>query len=141
MIGSKSKARAGEPTVIGHGVVIEGAVRAAAAVHVNGRVEGLIIAEGEAFIGRGGSVLGDVMAEQLTVEGAVDGNVSVRGHLRVAASGVLRGEVRYGTLQVERGGILAGNALHGEDVITIEAEALEPADGMEALSLPRPARA
>lgn len=127
MIGSKSKVRA-EPTVIGQGVVIQGSIRTAAAVHVQGRVEGVLIAEAEAVIGKHGSVLGDVLAEQLTVEGAIEGNVSVQGHLRVAASGVLRGEVRYGTLQVDRGGILAGNALHGEDVITIEAEALEPVE-------------
>jgi cytoskeletal protein CcmA (bactofilin family) len=128
MIGSKSKARAAEPTVIGHGAVIEGSVRTAAAVHVNGRIEGVLIAEGEAVIGKAGSVQGDVLAEQLDVQGQIDGNVSVRGHLHVAASGVLRGEVRYGTLQVERGGILAGSALRGEDEITIEAEALEPAE-------------
>jgi len=139
MIGSKSVTRAGQPTVVGHGVVIEGTLRSGASVHLNGRVEGLVIADGDAYIGTTGSVLGDVMAEQLTVEGTVDGNVSVRGHLRVAASGVLRGEVRYGTLQVDRGGILAGNALHGEDVITIEAEALEPV--VEPLSLPDAARA
>lgn len=140
MIGSKSKARAAEPTVIGHGTVVEGSVRSAASVHLNGRVEGVLIAEGEAIIGLTGSVLGDVMAEQLVLEGGIDGNVSVRGHLRVAASGVLRGEVRYGTLQVERGGILAGNALHGEDVITIEAEAMEEVDE-EPMSLPNPAGA
>jgi cytoskeletal protein CcmA (bactofilin family) len=140
MIGSKSKARAAEPTVIGNGTVIEGSVRSAASVRLHGRVEGVLIAEGDAIIGSTGSVLGDVMAEQLTLEGAIDGNVSVRGHLRVAPSGVLRGEVRYGTLQVERGGILAGNALHGEDVITIEAEAMEEVED-EPMSLPDPARA
>ena len=140
MIGTKNKARPAEPTVIGYGAVIEGAVRSAASVHLSGRVEGLLIAEGEAFISSTGSVLGDVMAEQLTVEGAIDGNVSVRGHLRVAPSGVLRGEVRYGTLQVERGGILAGNALHGEEVITIEAEAMEEVQD-EPMPMAEPARA
>jgi cytoskeletal protein CcmA (bactofilin family) len=139
MMASKGKARAAEMIVIGYGAVIEGAVRSAASVHLNGRVEGLLIAEGEAVIGETGSVHGDVIAEQLVLEGAIDGNVSVRGHLLVAASGVLRGEVRYGTLQVERGGILAGSALHGENVITIEAEAME--EVQEPMPLPNPAGA
>ena len=140
MIGSKSKARAAEPTVIGHGAVIEGSVRSTASVHLNGRVEGLLIAEGDAIIGPTGSVLGDVMAERLVLEGAIEGNVSVRGHLVVAACGVLRGDVRYGTLQVERGGILAGSALHGEDVITIEAETMEEVHD-EPMPMPNPAGA
>lgn len=138
MTASKSKARATEPTLIGHGSLVEGTIRSTT-VHLRGRLQGVLIAEGEAIIGATGSVLGDVLAEQLTVEGAIDGNVSVRGHLRVAASGVLRGEVRYGTLQVDRGGILAGNALHGEDVITIEAEAME--EVQEPLGLAHPAGA
>ncbi|MET0389321.1 MAG: polymer-forming cytoskeletal protein, partial [Polyangiales bacterium] len=114
-----------EPTVIGRDAVIEGSIRVIGPIHVDGRIEGTLIAEREASIGSTGSVLGDVMVEALMLDGSIDGNVSVRGHLHVASGGRANGEVRYGSLQVDRGGVLAGSAQHGEETIMIEAEACE----------------
>jgi cytoskeletal protein CcmA (bactofilin family) len=65
-------------------------------------------------VGPTGSVIGDVMADELAVGGRVEGNVTARKHLYVAATGAVCGELCYGTLQVERGAVLDGRALKGE---------------------------
>jgi cytoskeletal protein CcmA (bactofilin family) len=59
-------------------------------------------------------VIGEVVAEELAVGGRVEGKVSVRDHLHVAPGGIARGEVRYGSLQVERGGVIDGSTAHGD---------------------------
>jgi cytoskeletal protein CcmA (bactofilin family) len=113
MFGGKAKTPP-EPTVIGRGTIVEGTVRACGAVQVDGQIEGALIAEGQVSVGPTGSVLGDVVAYQLDVGGLVDGRINIRDHLHVAPGGTARGEVRYGSLQVDRGGVLTGSALHGD---------------------------
>ena len=121
MFAAKTHATA-EPTVIGDGVVIEGSIRVDGSIRVNGHIEGILIVEGEASIGPRGEILGDIFAGDLTVGGRLEGNVSVRDLLHVAGGGNLLGDVRYGSLQVDRGGVLTGRTIPGEDTISIEAE-------------------
>ena len=124
----RSKASASnstEPTVIGRGTVIEGTVRVSGRVQVDGRIDGTLVADGHVSVGPSGAILGEVVAVELAVGGRVEGKVSVREHLHVAPQGIARGELRYGSLQVDRGGVLDGstaNASAAND--TEEPEAL-----------------
>jgi cytoskeletal protein CcmA (bactofilin family) len=133
MFGSKGKSI--EPSVLGSGVVIEGSVRVEGPIFVNGRIIGVLIVDGEASIGPTGLVLGDIVADDLTVGGRIEGNVSVRNNLHVTRTGVLVGNARYGSLEVDRGGILMGSTVQGEDTISLEADA----DGAGAMVEPMPA--
>ena len=126
MFRSKSKSNAAsEPTVIGRGTVIEGTVRVTGRVQVDGMIEGTLLAEGPVSVGPNGSILGEVVAHELTVGGKVEGKVSVQENLHIAPNGVARGEVRYGSLQVDRGGVLDGSTARGEDTATLQTEAAE----------------
>jgi cytoskeletal protein CcmA (bactofilin family) len=114
MFRSKTRAPATEPTVIGRGTIIEGTVRVCGRVQVDGQIDGTLIAEGHVSVGPSGSIVGEVVADQLAVGGRVEGKVNVREHLHIAPGGSARGDVRYGTLQVDRGGVIDGSTLHGE---------------------------
>jgi cytoskeletal protein CcmA (bactofilin family) len=116
MFGSKARSSsASEPTVIGKGTVIEGTIKVLGRVQVDGQIDGTLIAEGHVSVGPTGSVLGELVAEELAVGGRVEGRVNVRDHLHIAPGGLARGEVRYGSLQVDRGGVIDGSTAHGED--------------------------
>lgn len=118
MFGSKSKTRSGsssEPTVIGKGTEIQGTVKVCGRVQVDGTIDGTLIAEGHVSVGPTGVVFGELVAEELAVGGRVEGKVNVRNHLHVAPGGTARGEVRYGSLQVDRGGVIDGSTAHGEE--------------------------
>lgn len=128
-----AKGKTGDPTLIGSAVIIEGSIRVEGPLQLNGRLSGVLIVEGAAAIGATGMVIGDVVANDLRVTGRVEGNVSVRDHLHVANGGCVRGDVRYGTLQVDRGGILAGTTVQGEDTISLDAELDEAATIPEPL--------
>jgi cytoskeletal protein CcmA (bactofilin family) len=112
-------------TVIGSGAVIEGSIRAQGSVRVEGVINGVLIVEGRAAIADSGAVVGDVLADELSIAGRLDGNTSVRDHLHVARTGSLYGDARYGTLQVDRGGVLVGRPVPGEDKISIEVDAFD----------------
>lgn len=110
----KSKSNAAEPTVVGRGAVIEGTVRAQGRVQVDGRIEGTLEVEGEVSVGPSGSIQGRVIADELAIGGHVTGKITARAHLRVLSGGSVRGEIRYGTLEVDRGGVLHGNTTQGD---------------------------
>jgi len=126
MFGSKSE----EPTVIGRGAVIEGTVRIRGRVQVDGRVEGVLEVEGTLSVGPEGRIRGDVTAEDIAVGGEIEGRVTARKHLHVVRTGKVRGEVRYDTLQIDRGAVLDGRTLHGD-----EAAAGDKATANKAASL------
>ncbi len=125
-------------TVIGADVVISGSVRVDGPIRLSGVIEGVLIAEGKATIETDGRLVGDVFAEDLSVAGRLEGNASVRERLHVARSGSLSGNVRYGSLQVDRGGILVGSTIPGEDTISLDAEGDDVED---AVALPETAPA
>lgn len=135
MFGSKAKTSVStEPTVIGRGTVIEGVVRVAGRVQIDGAIDGSLLADGHVSVGPNGSILGEVVAHELAVGGRVEGKVSVREHLHIAPQGVCRGEVRYGSLQVDRGGVLDGSTAHGDGESTLQTS--DGAEGATAESTP-----
>jgi cytoskeletal protein CcmA (bactofilin family) len=124
MFGKKSKTNAAtEPTVIGRGTVIEGTVRVTGRVQVDGQIDGTLIAQGNVSVGPSGVISGEVVAHDLVVGGRVEGKVNVTELLHIAPNGIARGEVRYGSLCVDRGGVLDGSTAHGEDTNTLQVDA------------------
>jgi cytoskeletal protein CcmA (bactofilin family) len=131
MFGNSSKSRPHEPSLIGKGALIEGTVRVSGPVQVDGRIDGGLISDGHVAIGPTGSVSGELVAAELVVAGSVDGRVSVSGYLHVTAGGSACGEVHYGSLQVDRGGVLSGSTLQDEhtprvDAALVDAESMPP---------------
>ena len=115
MFKSKSSASSSEPTVIGKGTMIQGTVKVSGRVQIDGQIDGTLVAEGHVSVGPTGSILGEVYAEELAVGGKVEGKVNVKNHLHIAPGGTARGEMRYGSLQVDRGGVIDGSTAHGDD--------------------------
>jgi len=115
---SHTNHRDAEPTVIGAGAVIEGTVRVSGRVQLDGRIEGTLDVDGEVSIGPKGYLHGELIATQVAIGGTAEGKVTIREHLHIVSTGRVRGDVRYETLQVDRGGVLDGTTAHGEEADT-----------------------
>lgn len=63
-------------------------------------------------IAKGGQFHGTVNIENAEIAGTFEGELVVRNRLHVHASGRIFGKVRYGQLEVERGGRLTGDIAH-----------------------------
>ena len=111
----------GDITVLSADCALEGKLTARGPVRMNGAISGTLTTEGPLLVGSGARILGEVRADTLTVSGTIHGIVVVRSHLQVRASGAVRGYARYATLEVERGGVVDGNA-------TLQVDASEHGD-------------
>ncbi len=109
MFKSKNKSSAGNLTVVAKGDRIEGTVRVAGMLHVDGEVDGSILAEGPVSIGPDGKVKGEVRGTDVAVAGRIEGAVRAKGSLHMLPTGVVEGDAYFDTLQVERGGVIYGH--------------------------------
>ncbi len=101
--------------LIGGGVELKGRIGSCDSLVVEGTVESTIECR-SIEIRQSGIVAGEARVESAIIEGRFDGDLIVTGCLTVHASGRISGSVRYGEIEVERGGEIAG------DVATFAAE-------------------
>ncbi|HEX7480948.1 MAG TPA: polymer-forming cytoskeletal protein [Polyangiales bacterium] len=134
MFGSKASSAA-EVTVIGRGAVIEGTIRAQGRIQVDGKVEGSLLVQGQVSVGPTGSVVGEVVADELVVGGRLEGKVTARTHLHVVSGGSVQGQAHYASLQVDRGGVLHGTTTQGD--AEVEAASAKP-ELSEGARMPAP---
>jgi len=100
-------------------------------LQVEGTVHGDVRSEGAAgmlVIQPGGRIEGAVSADHIVVAGQVIGQVTARERLELLASGRIEGDVRYKTLEMQPGAVVAGQ---------LQPQALLPAGG-EGTLLPAP---
>ena len=103
------------PTAVGPQTVFRGAlVCGDDDLVVAGRIEGTITSEAAVTVVEGGVVTGDVTARVVIVGGRIEGTVVARERLRMRPTGHIQGDARYGSLEVDRGGVIDGHtsALH-----------------------------
>ena len=92
-------------TVIGAGATLVGEINSASEVVISGRFEGPCTAR-HLEVAEGGMVKGRVDADDLVVGGDLSANVQT-GYVHVTRTGKVDGDVNYGQLSVETGGVLA----------------------------------
>jgi cytoskeletal protein CcmA (bactofilin family) len=87
---------------------------------IEGRVEGRIELPGHHLtIGVHGTVVGHVVARQVTVLGRVEGDLAVSERIEVAAGGKVDGDIRAPTLVIREGAEFNGSVTMGEAAKTV----------------------
>ncbi len=105
-----SDATAGKRLIVGEGLSLSGDITACDLLIVEGSVQvtlndtrAIEIAETGRFTN------GKASVEEATISGVYQGELTVRGRLLVRGTGRVDGSIRYGELEVERGGRLSGS--------------------------------
>ncbi len=100
-------------TLVGEGTVIEGELRFADGLRIDGEVRGDVIASGAArsllVIGEKASISGRVQAAHVIVNGRVCGPIECTELLELQPQARIEGNVRYQTLEMHQGA-----QVHGE---------------------------
>jgi cytoskeletal protein CcmA (bactofilin family) len=106
--GAAKPSRSGAPglSFIGPEVTIGGDVTTAAQLHVDGRIEGHVRCAGLSQ-GAGGTIAGNITAEEARIAGLVEGTVEAKT-LIVEASGRVTGDVTYETISIAAGAQIEG---------------------------------
>lgn len=108
--------------IVGPDISLAGEITSCDLLVIEGRIEAKLKDCRVIEVAEGGVFKGSADIEAADVGGRFDGDLSVRGRLKVRGSGVISGNVRYGELEVEVGGRLIGT--------------MQPLDAPAALAAP-----
>jgi len=112
----------GLESVIGPSASLTGHLRSDGGVRLDGMFEGVIEVAGNVVVGEGARVVADISARNVTVGGAVRGNIDAAGRLEILSSGQVIGDIVVDQVMIDDGGLFQGTSrMRG-----IEQRALNP---------------
>ena len=100
-----------ETSLIARGTVVRGDLRFSGALHLDGRIEGTVLGEGDDAmftLSEHGQVHGEIHVPQAVINGHVTGDVVVSARLELAAQARIDGDLRYHTLEMAAGAQVNG---------------------------------
>lgn len=100
-----------ETSLIARGTVIRGDLRFSGALHLDGRIEGSVLGEGDDSmftLSEHGQVHGEIRVPQAVINGHVTGDVVVSVRLELAPQARIDGDLRYHTLEMAAGAQVNG---------------------------------
>lgn len=100
-----------ETSLIARGTVIRGDLRFSGALHLDGRIEGTVLAEGDDAmftLSEHGEVEGEVRVPQAVINGHITGDVYISVRLELAPLARIDGDLRYHTLEMAAGAQVNG---------------------------------
>ena len=143
-----------ETSLIARGTVIRGDLRFSGALHLDGRIEGTVFAEGEdamltlsesgqvqgeirvpqhqVTIGSSGQIEGEIRANAIVVEGQVRGNLNAAQQVLVRASGSVHGDIRAPRVALDQGCRFKGSIDMDANTIDLKG-ALVPAYALNSI--------
>ncbi|NVJ70518.1 MAG: polymer-forming cytoskeletal protein [Alphaproteobacteria bacterium] len=101
------------PSLIASDVQIEGNVTTKGELQLDGSITGDLVCGG-LVMGESGSVQGTIAADNVTIRGAVKGQIRARS-VRLEKSAVVEGDVIHESLSVEAGAKLTGRFAHTDN--------------------------
>ncbi|WP_051328993.1 bactofilin family protein [Geminicoccus roseus] len=116
---------AGKRLIVGQGIRLAGEITACDRLVVEGFCEVTLNETRALEITASGRFIGGCEVEEAEISGVYEGELTVRKRLLIRASGKVKGNIRYGEIEIERGGILSGS------VSMIEGRTEQPAAPME----------
>jgi len=100
--------RQARESVISHEMHLSGTLLCAGNLTIDGTLVGDVRARGHVRVGGHGVVLGNIHAEEITVQGRTEGRLTARNVLLCRSSWV-KGEVRHAQIEIENGAHFEGD--------------------------------
>ena len=105
----KARRDDGKMLVVGREIVLSGEINSCDRLVVEGKVEATMKDCLEIEIAETGTFKGQVEFDRADISGIFEGELTAREHLVVRATGRITGTVRFGELEIERGGQIIGD--------------------------------
>ena len=123
--------------VIGPAASFNGHLKCDGSVRIDGFCEGTIETAGNVIIGERAQVVADIIAENVSVSGAVNGSITARGRLEILSTGRVWADIAVTSFLIDEGGFFRGKSImsSGPEPSLIEApqptgeEAVESDEG------------
>lgn len=95
-------------TLIGNGTEFEGSLTSKESICVEGIIKGKIVCDGSVIVGEKGRVDADIFADTVLLGGEVNGNITAKTKLEITTNGILRGNIKTGSLVIAEGVLFEG---------------------------------
>lgn len=118
-------------TLIAQGTVIQGNISFTGGLHVDGRIDGAVQAEGSdatLTLSENGSVHGEVHVPNAVINGRVVGDLHIANRLELANAARVDGNIHYCVLEMN-----AGAQINGKMIFRSEPQRRLSAPGVEAV--------
>ncbi|PWR22512.1 bactofilin family protein [Zavarzinia aquatilis] len=104
--------------IVGRNIVLSGQITACDKLVVEGRVDATLTESRVIEITSTGVFKGAAEIDEALIGGTFEGKLICRGRLLIRATGKVKGEIRYGQLEIECGGELVGdiNTVQGNPI-------------------------
>ncbi len=99
----------GKKLIVGREIFLNGEINSCDRLVVEGRVEANMKDCREIEIAETGTFKGQAEIDRADISGTFEGDLTAREHLVVRATGRITGKVRFGELEIERGGQIVGD--------------------------------
>jgi cytoskeletal protein CcmA (bactofilin family) len=115
----------GKRLIVGRDIVLTGEIKACDRLVIEGRVEAALSNIRAVEIAPSGRLKGAAQVDTADIAGSYEGDLTVQQKLHIRATGRVHGQIRYGSIEIERGGRIGGHveALANE---TATLDAAEP---------------
>lgn len=97
-------------SVIASQVEITGTIKSSGSVRIDGKLEGELQCSGDAIIGKSAMIKGNLIVNSISVEGAVNGNITAKDRIEMKSSARVNGDIRAKRLSVEDGVTFVGKS-------------------------------
>lgn len=102
-------------TIIGKTANFEGKLKVDDTIRVDGRIQGELSVNGDAFIGTTGAIMGNVNTTNITVAGEVKGNIFASEQLRITDTGKVLGDITVASFIVDENAFFEGKCTMKHD--------------------------
>ena len=119
-------AKGSAKVVIGHGVVINGEIKKADEVQIDGEAD-VTMKTDNLVVGATGDCKGSIETHNADIWGAFDGDIKASGTLTIQEQGKVSGKIEYQNLQIKLGGQISGDIKLSDKIQSIKKDT-KPSD-------------
>ena len=119
-------AKGSAKVVIGHGVIINGEIKKADEVQIDGEAD-VTMKTDNLVVGASGDCKGAIETHNADIWGAFDGDIKASGTLTIQEQGKVSGKIEYQNLQIKLGGQISGDIKLSDKIQSIKKDT-KPSD-------------
>lgn len=103
---------------IGPGTEVNGEIKFADTLRVDGKITGKVVSENELIVGESGEIDAEIEVGSVSVTGKISGTAKVKNRIEIHRNGTVLADLRLNgpSLVIEEGGILEGTVDMGQGV-------------------------
>ncbi|MDA0703818.1 MAG: polymer-forming cytoskeletal protein [Proteobacteria bacterium] len=99
----------GKKLVVGRDIALNGEISACDRLIVEGEVNAKLADCWEIEVSDGGAYKGAAEIENADIAGLFEGEMTIRNRLIIRNTGIVRGKIRYGIIEIQPGGLISGD--------------------------------